>query len=209
MQRERYIVTTAIEDELLQLGTATLYEASGLDCALDPAIRPAFVGASLCGRALPVLTAPGDNLALHAVVEQARPGEVLVVDAGGLARGYWGEVLTVAAQHAGLLGLVIDGGVRDTEQLCARCFPTFARAICIRGTTKHWTGVLGEPMVVAGAPVRRGDTVVADADGVVVIPAGKLQDTLEHARARMRKEEDYLHRLEHGERTMDLYGFRR
>ncbi|HWQ09900.1 MAG TPA: RraA family protein, partial [Holophaga sp.] len=118
----------------LRLGTATLHEASDLPgSAVDPAIRPIWIGAALAAPAFPVACAPGDNLAIHLALERAPRGSVLVVAADGFVAGYWGEVLTVAAEAAGLAGLVIDGGVRDTDALARRRFPVFARGISVRG----------------------------------------------------------------------------
>lgn len=121
--------TTASElAELAALGTATVYEASGLDCALDPAIRPAWRGASVTGPAFTVACPAGDNLAVHRALESVSPGNVLVVAAGGALFGYWGEVLTVAARARGVVGLVIDGGVRDAAAVECLAFPVRARA---------------------------------------------------------------------------------
>jgi len=193
---------------LLELGTATLYEASGIDCDLDCRLRPAWSGARLAGAALPVRTGPADNLALHLALEQAAPGEVLVVDACGLACGYWGEVLTAAAEQRGVVGLVIDGGVRDVEQLAARGFPTFSRAVSVRRTIKHDPGSVGAAIVVAGRQVERGDAVVADADGVVVIPRALVTQVVDAALVRVAKEEGYLREIRAGASTVDLLALR-
>ncbi|MGW7533085.1 4-carboxy-4-hydroxy-2-oxoadipate aldolase/oxaloacetate decarboxylase [Amycolatopsis sp. NPDC054798] len=203
-------MTTLDEDtrELLTLGTATLYEASGLDCFLDPAFRPAWDGAQLVGRAVPVSAQIGDNLALHHGIEAAGPGDVLVVDAGGAPFGYWGEVMAVAAQARGIHGLVIDGGVRDTQQLAALGFPAFSTAISIRGTIKHWPGTVGRPITLRGRVVSRGDLVVADRDGIVVFPANEYDRVLNASRSRAEKEQSYLDRLRSGETTLDVYDFR-
>ncbi|WP_283137160.1 RraA family protein [Rhizohabitans arisaemae] len=194
--------------EALAHGTATLYEASGLDCALDPAIRPAWPGARLAGPAYPVTLHPADNLPLHRMLERISPGEVAVVDAGGAPHGFWGEVLAVAAQVRGVAGLVIDGGVRDVDRLAELGFPVFSRWISVRRTAKHDPGRLGVPAVVGGVPVRHGDLVVGDTDGVVVLPRDEVAATLDSARRRVAKEADYLRRIRDGEATMDLYGFR-
>lgn len=194
--------------ELLRLGTATLYEASKLDCFLPPRIRPAWPGAAVAGRALPVVAAPADNLALHAALEHARIGEVLVVDGRGEECGYWGEVLTVAAQASGVTGLVIDGGVRDVDRLRDRGFPTFSSSIAVRGTAKADAGAVGDPIVLGGTRVERGDLVVADVDGVVVIPRAVEAAVLEQARAREAAEAGYLERIAAGELTLDIYGLR-
>lgn len=197
------------EAELLALGSATLYEASGRDLYLDPAIRPAWDGAEVVGRALPVQTALGDNLALHHALEAAEPGAVIVADAGGGAYGYWGEVMTVAAQARGIRGLVIDGGVRDTRHLAARGFPVFSAHIAIRGTVKRWPGVVGAPVTVRGRVVCAGDLVVADRDGVAILPAAAVDDIVRAARARAAKETAFMDELRSGRATLDLYDLRR
>ena len=195
--------------ELLQLGSATLYEASGLDCFLDAAFRPAWDGAALVGRAVPVAAQAGDNLALHHGLEAAGPGDVLVVDGGGASFGYWGEVMAVAAQARGIAGLVIDGGVRDTAQLRELGFAAFSTSISIRGTIKEWPGTIGIPITLRGRVVREGDLVVADRDGVAILPSGDVDRIVDAARVRAAKEEAYLVRLRGGELTLDLYDFRR
>ncbi|NUR88110.1 MAG: dimethylmenaquinone methyltransferase [Nonomuraea sp.] len=187
---------------------ATLYEAAGFDCAMDPAIRPAWPGARVVGPAFPVTAHLGDNLPLHRALDLVRPGEVLVVDAGGVPRGCWGEVLAVAAQHRQVAGLVIDGGVRDVDRMAALGFPAFSRWVAVHRTTKHDLGRLGEPAVVGGVPVSRGDLVVADSDGVVVIPRAEVPAVRERAAARVAKEERFLAAIRRGESTLDLYGWR-
>lgn len=194
--------------ELASLGTATVYEASGLDCALDPVIRPVWGGATLVGRALPVRTHPADNLPLHHAVAQARPGDVLVVDGREELCGYWGEVLAVAAQQRGIAGLVIDGGVRDTVELEELGFPAFSRGVCVRRTGKFWPGTVGEAITLAGVAVAPGDAVLADADGVLVLPAAAVAATLTASRKRIQDETGYLARIRNGELTLDIYGFR-
>jgi len=198
-------MTAPRDAELLALGSATLFEASGLACDLDPDLRPAWRGAVLCGPALPVRAAVGDNLALHRALEQAREGEVLVVDAAAGRFGYWGEVLAVAAEARGVRGLVIDGGVRDTERLAALGFPAFSTCVAIRGTVKQDGGTVGQPIDVRGRRVVRGDLVVADADGIVVLPAAEVASTLDAARERARAEQGYFERLRGGELTLDIY----
>lgn len=198
----------ALRAEALALGSATLYEASRLPCFLPATLRPAWPGAAVAGAALPVRTASGDNLPLHLAVEAACAGEVIVADGAGAPHGYWGEVLTVAAQQRGVLGLVIDGGVRDTEQLERLRFPVFSRWVALKGTVKEDPGTVGEPITVGAAGIARGDLVVADRDGVVVLPAQRIGDVLA-ARARAGKEAGYLERLRAGELTTQIYGFPR
>lgn len=195
--------------ELLELGTATLYEAAGFECALPSSLRPAWAGAALVGRALPVGTVAGDNLALHLAVEQAQPGEVLVVDAQDAAHGCWGEVLTVFAQARGVAGLVILGGVRDVRELGARGFPVFSSQIALRGTAKDDAGTIGEPVRLDRVIVRRGDIVVADGDGIICIPATEFMSVLDRARDRARKETRFMEQLAGGASSVELYGFAR
>ena len=202
-------LTDELRAELLTLGSATVYEASGLDCYLPATLRPVWSGAEVVGTALPVRTAAGDNLPLHLALEQAADGEVLVVDAGAAPHGYWGEVLTVAAQQRGVRALVIDGGVRDTAQLEQLGFPVWSSWVALRGTGKDDVGSVGAPITLGVAPVARGDLVVGDRDGVVVVPADRLPDVLTAARGRAEKEAGYLQRLRAGETTMDVYGFSR
>jgi 4-hydroxy-4-methyl-2-oxoglutarate aldolase len=197
-----------LREELLRLGSATVYEAAGAEGALDPAIAPMWPGARVCGPALPVQCSPGDNLAVHLALEAAEPGVVLVVDAHAHLAGYCGEVLAVAAQARGVLGLVMDGGVRDSDALERLRFPVFARGRSIARTVKHEPGRVGQPVVAGGALVRPGDVVVADADGVAVIRVERLGEVLEASRARVAKEEGVMERLRAGELTLDLLGLR-
>lgn len=203
------VVTDEQLAELTRLGVATVYEASGLDCALDPGVRPVWRCPRVAGRALPVRTHPADNLPLHLAVEQARPGDLLVVDGRAEICGYWGEVLAVAAQQRGIVGLVIDGGVRDTVEQEDLGFPVWSRGVGVRRTGKFWPGLVGEAITVAGVPVRPGDAVVADADGVLVLPAEAVEATVAAAHQRIEKEDGIMRRLRAGELTMDVYGLRR
>jgi 4-hydroxy-4-methyl-2-oxoglutarate aldolase len=197
-----------LREELLRLGAATVYEASGAEGGVDPGIRPLWAGARVCGPALPVECHPGDNLAIHRALEVAEPGMVAVVSAGGHLAGYWGEVLAVAAQARGVAGLVIDGGARDTDALERLGFPAFGRGRSILRTVKHEPGRVGEPVVVGGVLVRAGDVVVADADGVAVVRAERLDEVLVASRARVAKEDHVVDRLRAGELTLDLLGLR-
>lgn len=187
--------------------TATIYEASKLDIALDSAVRPAWVGARVAGPAYTVQGAGGDNLALHHAVAQAPAGHVLVADLGGALHGHWGEVLAIAAQQRGLLGLVIDGGVRDTAELAQVGFPVFSRGISIIGTRKDYRGAFDVPVTVGGVSVSTGDLVVGDADGVVSIPRDRIGDVLDRSDARVVDEQRILEELRAGRTTLELYGF--
>lgn len=203
------VVTDEQLAALAGYGVATAYEASGIDGALDPAIRPVWKGPRVAGRALTVRTHPADNLPLHIAVELAQPGDMLIVDGREEICGYWGEVLAVAAQQRGIVGLVMDGGVRDTAEQEALGFPVWSRGIGVRRTGKFWPGKVGEPITVGGVQVHPGDAVVADADGVLVLPPEAVEATLEASRQRIEKEEAIMARIREGELTMDIYGFRR
>ncbi|WP_329110659.1 4-carboxy-4-hydroxy-2-oxoadipate aldolase/oxaloacetate decarboxylase [Micromonospora sp. NBC_01699] len=206
-------MTAALGDreraELLRLGTATLYEAARRDCFLPHRLRPAWPGAALVGRALPVWAAPADNLALHAALDSAEPGDVLVVDGHQRACGYWGEILAVAALARGVVGLVIDGGVRDVARLAQLGFPAFSASIAVRTTVKQDAGRIGQPLELGGVTIERGDVIVADDDGVISLPAADLEQVLDAARARDRAEAGYLERIGAGESTLDIYQLRR
>ena len=190
-----------------KLGASTLYEASGLpNCAIDPAIRPVWAGASVAGPAYPVECAPGDNLAIHLAMEAVPRGSILVVATGGFVAGYWGEVLTVAAEAAGVMGLIIDGGVRDVAALTARHFPVFTRGISVRGTLKASAPSVGQSIGFAGTPVAPGDLVVADDDGVIVLPAAQVDSILAKGQARAEKEAVMMQLLRQGRSTLELLG---
>lgn len=194
--------------ELLDLGTATLYEAAGLDCYLPSDLRPVWTTATVVGRALPVSLAAADNLPLHLALEHARPGDVLVADGQRERCGYWGEVLATAAQVRGVRGLIIDGGVRDTEALTRLGFATFSSSVAIRGTAKQDRGRIGSPIQLGRVTVQQGDLVIADADGAVVLPATRVDDVLAAARVRAQTEREYLERIHGGELTVDIYQLR-
>lgn len=188
-------------------GCATLFEASGLEnCAVDPEIRSIWQGAQLAAPAFPVHCAPGDNLAIQVALEVAPRGSVLVVTTENFIAGYWGEVLTVAAQSAGLLGLVIDGGVRDTAAIRAKQFPVFTRGISVRGTRKACVPSVGEPIHIGGAPVHAGDLVVADDDGVVILPQAHTAKIIEKGQQREAKEAVMMQQLDAGKTSLELMG---
>jgi len=207
------MATSAVDELVLaaaDLPAATLHEAAGRIGALPSRIRPIRPGMRVVGRAFPVTGGPGDNLWLHRAVYEAAPGDVLVVvPASGEAPeyGYWGEVLAVAALERGIAGLVIDGGVRDAVQLESRGFPTFAARICLRGTGKNpdGPGSLGEDVVVGDVTVSRGDLLIGDDDGVVVIPADEARDAVDDGHRRESDEIEIFRRLAEGESTISVY----
>jgi 4-hydroxy-4-methyl-2-oxoglutarate aldolase len=191
------------------LGTSTLYEASKLPCFVDPLVRTLWAGAFVAAPAYPVVCSPGDNLALHLAVERAPRGSVLVVSCADFVAGYWGEVLTVAAEAAGIVGIVTDGGVRDVAALTRRRFPVFTRGVSVRGTVKASAPSVGRPTTITGVPVAAGDFVVADDDGVIILPAAEAERVLEAGEARAAKEADMMKQIEGGARTLDLLGISR
>jgi 4-hydroxy-4-methyl-2-oxoglutarate aldolase len=196
------------EDEavaLAALGSATLGESGGL--AAHRRLRPTWPGASIAAPAYPVGCTPGDNLAVHVGVTKAPRGSVLVVDVGQVAdRGYWGEVLTTAAEAAGLAGLVLDGCVRDVRALEEHGFPVFSAGIALTGASKDKPGTVGRPVHVGGVVVSAGDWVVADVDGVTFVPAGALGEVLAAGRAREAKEAEFFEALRCGRTTVELLG---
>jgi 4-hydroxy-4-methyl-2-oxoglutarate aldolase len=190
-------------ETLRQLGSATLGESGGL--ATDRRLKPAWSGAVLAAPAYPVGCTPGDNLAVHVAVTTAPTGSVLVVDVGRVAdRGYWGEVLTTAAEAAGLAGLVIDGGVRDVAALEAHGFPVFASTIALTGASKDKRGTVGTPVRVGGVLVSSGDWVVGDVDGITVVPHDSLSDVMNAGRVREAKEAGFFAALKAGQTTVQL-----
>lgn len=191
-----------------ELSTATLHEAAGRIGALSAAIKPLASTQTICGPALPVRSPPGDNLWLHRAIYEAQPGEVLVVDPGtGLEFGYWGEVMTIAAQQRGIAGLVINGGVRDSQRMVDLGFPVFAATICIRGTAKdpNGAGSVGETIRIANTEIHRGDLVLGDSDGVVIVPAALVEAAVTESERRDQAEQVIFRRLQQGESTIAIY----
>jgi 4-hydroxy-4-methyl-2-oxoglutarate aldolase len=161
--------------------------------------------ASIAAPAYPIRCTPGDNLAIHVAVTTAPEGSVLVVDVGDVAElGYWGEVLTTAAEARGIVGLVIDGGVRDVAALAAHGFPVFSTQIALRGATKQEPGSVGDTARVGGVEVGVGDWIVADGDGVTVVPVDALEHVLVAGRARADKEDTIFAALRSGQTTVEL-----
>jgi 4-hydroxy-4-methyl-2-oxoglutarate aldolase len=185
------------------LGAATLGESGAT--AMPTRIRPVWTGAAVAAPAYPVHCTPGDNLAVHVAVTRAPAGSVLVVDVGDVPeRGYWGEVLTTAALARGLAGLVIDGGVRDVAALERLAFPVFSRTVALPGATKRARGSVGVTTAVAGVSISVGDWVVGDVDGVVVVPGGRLDETIGAGQARAAGETGYFAALRQGSTTVEL-----
>lgn len=205
---ERWVVPADLA--VRGIGTATLHEAGGQIGALPSYIKPVAQDWQVCGPAMTVLSPPKDNLWLHRGIYAAQPGDVMVVDTGRFHEaGYWGEIMTHAAQQVGVAGLVIDGCVRDGAILEELGMPVFSAGLCIRGTAKNKEayGGLNIPVRIGEIWVNPGDLVVGDRDGVVVVPQARIAEVTEKAKAREEKEADTIARLHAGERTVDMYGF--
>lgn len=195
-------------ETILRWGSATLHECCPVPNVLPLTLRAAWAGARLVGRAFPVKAAPGDNLALHWALTRAQPGDVIVVDAHDAARGHWGEVMATQAVAAGIRGLVIWGGVRDTRQQAELGFPVFSSSVTPLGTVKQWAGTQGLPITIGEVAISIGDLVVGDDDGVVVIPRDLEAVTLRRAAEREAKEIEIATQLRAGAMTLDVYELR-
>ena len=192
------------------IGTATIHEAGGQIGALPSYIKPVSDNWYVCGVATTVLSQPKDNLWLHRGIYQTQPGDVMIVDTGGFHEaGYWGEIMTHAAQQVGMAGLVIDGCVRDGSILEELGMPVFSAGLCIRGTTKNKDayGAINEPIRIGEIWIFPGDLIIADRDGVVVVPQSRIAEITEKSKAREDKESVTISKLKAGERTVDMYGF--
>ncbi len=187
------------------LGVATLGESGARP--MRNRVKPVWAGATLAAPAYPVRCTTGDNLAIHVAVARAPEGSALVVDVGSQRElGYWGEVLTTGAEARGVVGLVIDGCVRDAAALEAHGFPVFSTGIALPGATKELPGAIDAQVVAGDVEVNPGDWVVGDVDGVVVVPGGALDAVLAAGRARADKEAGFFEKLRGGSTTLDLLG---
>ncbi len=195
----------ASSGELVSLGSATLGESGASRMASR--IKPVWRGAMVAAPAFAVHCSAGDNLAVHVAAATAPAGCVLCVDVGDVADlGYWGEVLTTAAESRGIVGLVIDGCVRDVDALEAHGFPVFSTGASLPGATKDKPGRVGREAAVGGVVVRPGDWIVGDVDGVVVLAADRLDEVIAAGRARTEKEAGFFEALRGGATTVELLG---
>ena len=207
-------MSTKISDEILraasEISAATMHEAAGKIGALPSYLKPISSGMKICGRAYPVKGPSGCNLWLHRAIAKAKRGDVLIADIGDDKEfGYWGDIMGTNSITKGIAGLVIDGCVRDQFELEEMGFPVFSSGLSIRGTEKKFDGKgsLEEPIIIGDIAIEHGDLVLGDNDGIVIIPANQVEDSITKSIEREDKENATKKRLRDGETTMAIYNW--
>ena len=194
---------------LAEMGVATVHEALGRTGLMRPYLRPLSNSMRLAGPAVTVSLHPGDNLMIHAAVEVCQPGDVLVVAPTSESEdGHFGELLATSLRSHGVAGLIIDAGVRDVNEIVAMQFPVWSKNISAQGTVKASPGSVNIPIVCASAMVNPGDVIVADMDGVAVVPLAQAEEAARLSQERVAKEEKMRERFRNGELGVDIYGLR-
>lgn len=204
--------TERIPDETVELfsryGVATIYEGNGRRGAMDSRIKPVCAEMKCCGRALTVKCQPGDNLTLLKAMDIAREGDVIVCDCGGLTElGYWGDLMSTQAKYGKVAGVVLNGGVRDVEELEAIGLPIFSASICVKGVNKYIFGAINMPVCVGGIVVNPGDLIRGDRDGVTVVHLEELNAAMAGTVAREEREDEIRRRIVRGERMFQMMNF--